>query len=65
MKEIKMLLKEYEQVQESLFYANMQDYMNARQKELYELLEVREIYLRIILRRKFVEKGLIYYDKKN
>lgn len=59
MKEIKMLLKEYEQVQESLFYANMQDYMNARQKELYELLEVREIYLRIILRRKFVEKGLI------
>lgn len=59
MKEIKMLLKEYEQVQEDLFYANMLDYMTARQKELYDLLEVREIYLRIILRKKFVERGLI------
>ena len=59
MKEIKMLLKEYEQVQEDLFYANMLDYMTARQKELYDLLEIREIYLRIILRKKFVERGLI------
>ena len=59
MKEIKMLLKEYEEVQENLFYASMLDYMTARQKELYDLLEVREIYLRIILRKKFVERGLI------
>lgn len=59
MKEIKKLLKEYEEVQENLFYASMLDYMTARQKELYDLLEVREIYLRIILRKKFVERGLI------
>ena len=59
MKELKKLLKEYKENELNIFYMEMNDIFTERQKDIYDLLEIRQMYLRIIILAKFNERGLI------